>query len=137
MARCLVVNVKAEQGESPVYVKECNELQDFYDAIKAEPFDIAVCNVGGRNFDFFVDDEGLFEDNPIPSVMDAHFKALLVGNVVIANHDNEGNTTDLSDDDIRLIMANIEWLGIKQAGSDDFRLVPVIVNADYPVYERR
>ena len=134
MARCLVLNVKYELGEAPIYIKECNDLQDFYDAIKAKPFDVAVRNVGGKNFDFFVDDNGLFEDRPIPSVIDANFKALLVGNVVIANHDSEGNTTDLSNKDIALIKSNIEWCVMNV--DEGMRLIPVITNADYPVYER-
>ena len=137
MARCLVLNVKYESGEAPIYIKECNDLQDFYDAIKADPFDIAVRNVGGRNFDFFVDDNGLFEENAIPSVVDSALNPLLVGNLVIANHDAEGNTTDLSDDDIKVIKNNIEWFGVNFYGVAGFRLVPVITNADYPIYERR
>lgn len=97
MARCLVLDVLTGKG---LYEKECNELQDYYDALGCDCFDIATRKIDGRYFDMFVDDVGLFSDNPIPSALDKDMKPMLVGNIVFANHDNEGNTTSLLDEDI-------------------------------------
>lgn len=102
-ARCLVLDV----ANNKVYEKECSQLQDYYDALGCDCFDIATRKVGNKYFDMFVDDIGLFRDSPIPSVLDANMQPMLVGNVVIANHDDEGNTTSLTDDDITLIKESI------------------------------
>ena len=45
----------------------------------------------------------MFAENPIPSVVDTSLTPMLVGNCIFANHDLEGNTTSLSDDDIAVI----------------------------------
>lgn len=103
MARCLVLDAV----ECKLYEKDCVELQDFYDAIGCYAFDIANRDIGGRRFDIFVDDIGLFADNPIVSAIDIGREPMLVGNLVFANHDSEGNTTDLTDDDIEHIKSNV------------------------------
>lgn len=82
----------------------CGELQDYYDNLKCDCFDIAVRNIGGRYFDIFCDDVGLFVEHPIPSAVDDEFNPVLVGNLIFAHHDREGNTTGLSDDDIEFII---------------------------------
>lgn len=100
MAKVLVLDVIGGRG---LYEADCSELEDFYRELKCDTFDIAVRKIGGKYFDLFVDDEGLFVDNPIPSVLDTEMKPMLVGNVVFANHDEHGETTSLSDDDIEKI----------------------------------
>ena len=101
MARLLAFNPKS--GEFTEFEQET--LQDFYDKLECDCFDIASRKVGteGRRYDIFVDDVGLLKENPIISAIDSHFRPALVGNLVFANHDNEGNTTSLSDDDIKYI----------------------------------
>lgn len=99
-ARLLVLDVIGGTG---FYEKECSELQDFYDALKCRHFDIAYRKVGGKYFDIFCDDEGLFVKNPIPSALDGDMEPALVGNLIFAHHDSAGNTTRLSDEDIRHI----------------------------------
>ena len=103
MARLICLDVM----KSKVEEVECNELQDFYDAIGCDCFDIAHLKIGEKYFDCFVDDEGLFKENPIPSAISKEKEILLVGNIVFANHDSAGNTTSLSDDDIEMIKRNI------------------------------
>lgn len=99
-ARCLVLDVIDGKG---FYEKEIETLQDFYDALKCDCFDVACRKIGDKYFDIFVDDIGLFSDNPIPSALDENLQPMLVGNLVFANHDNEGNTTSLSDEEIQII----------------------------------
>ena len=100
MARLLVLDVIDGKG---LYEAECNELDDYYRHLKCDCFDVATRKIGDRYFDMFVDDEGLFKDPAIPSVFDSDMNPMLVGNVVFANHDEYGETTSLSDDDIRII----------------------------------
>ena len=110
---------------------ECEELQDFYDALKCNCFDITTRNVGGKIFDIFVDDVGLFAENPIPSAFDSNLKPALVGNLVFANHDSEGNTVSLSDEDI----SHIENLGFTAIDydADPIRVWTAIQKVDYRV----
>lgn len=103
MARLLLLDVIGGTGLKEI---ECNNLDDYYKALKCECFDIAHRDVDGKRFDIFVDDVGLFVDNPIPSALDKFMKPALVGNLIFANHDESGNTTSLSDEDIAHIKAH-------------------------------
>lgn len=108
-ARLLVLDVVDNEG---FYEKECDDLQDYYDALKCDCFDIATRQIveidgeSGKVFDIFCDDNGLFAENPIPSALDDNMQVALVGNLIFANHDNMGNTTSLSDEDIDFIKRN-------------------------------
>lgn len=113
MARVFVLDV--ENGETRI--AECEELDDFYKELNAEPFDIVMRDIGGKIFDIFVDDMGLFRDDPIVSaVSKSSFNTELVGNLIFANHDKWGNTTDLSDEDISLIRDNLLWVSDIESG---------------------
>lgn len=100
MARLLLLDVIDGTGLQEV---ECKSLDDYYKALQCDCFDIANRSIDGKRFDIFVDDVGLFVDNPIPSVLDKDMKPMLVGNVIFANHNMAGDTTSLSDEDIALI----------------------------------
>lgn len=99
-ARVLVLDVIGGNG---LYEAEVESLNDYYEHLKCDCFDIANRKVGDKRFDIFVDDVGLFVDKPIPSVLDRDLQPMLVGNCIFANHDYEGNTTSLSDEDIEMI----------------------------------
>lgn len=71
---------------------------------------IARRKVGEKIFDIFVDDEGLLKDNPIPTAFTSDLEVALVGNLLFANHDAEGNTTSLSDEDIECIIDNLYFV---------------------------
>lgn len=103
MAVVLVLDVKTDQ----LRMAECEELDDFYRELEAEPLDIARRKIGGRMYDIFVDDEGLFRENPVISAIDKEGNPMLVGNLVFANHDAEGNTTSLTMEDVARIVGNM------------------------------
>lgn len=107
-ARLLVLDVIGDKG---LYESEFECLNDYYKHLKCDCFDIATRRIGNKYFDVFVDDCGLFKDNPIPSVLDREqlpdVIPMLVGNCIFANHDIEGNTTSLTDDDISVIKNEI------------------------------
>lgn len=105
-ARLLLLTTKGEFKEV-----QCGSLDDFYKHLECDCFDIAHRKVGGKkSYDIFVDDMGLLKDNPIPTALDSRFKPMLVGNLIFANHDNEGNTTSLSDEDIEYIKGCKVWV---------------------------
>ncbi len=103
MARVLVLDVKNKN----VREAQCESLDGFYKELDADPFDIAVRKIGGHPYDIFCDDIGLWREQPIVSAVGPNGEPMLVGNLVFANHNQAGETTDLSDDDINRIVANI------------------------------
>lgn len=86
---------------------DADDLDSFYKALGCDCFDIAYRKVGGKYYDIFCDDEGLFkEDNPITAIS-SRCERMLVGNLIFANHNEYGETTSLSDEDIDNITENI------------------------------
>lgn len=98
-ARLLLLDVVDAEGFKEI---TCDGLQDYYDALKCDCFDITSRKVGNSKvkYDMFVDDCGLLKDSPIVSALDSNLKPALVGNIIFARHDSEGNTVSLTDDDI-------------------------------------
>lgn len=123
-ARVLVLDVINGNG---LYEAEVESLNDYYEHLCCDCFDIANRKIGDRRFDIFVDDIGLFRDDPIPSVVDKNLQPMLVGNCIFANHDYEGNTTSLTDDDIRIIKQ--EALGVGRI--DGEARCWTVIQADY------
>ncbi len=103
MARILVLDVEKNE----IRQADCNDLDDYYRELGSDIFDIARRKINGRMFDIFCDDIGLFRENPIVSAVSSKGEPMLVGNLIFANHDAEGNTTSLSDEDILHILSNI------------------------------
>lgn len=113
MARVLVLDAMSDS----VRLAHCEKLEDFYRELDASPFDIARRRVGGKMYDIFVDDEGLFRENPIVTAITAECEPMLVGNLIFANHDGQGNTTDLTDEDLARIIASL--VKVRTAGRPD------------------
>lgn len=125
-ARLLAFNPTT--GEFAEFIQ--NTLQDFYDHLECDCFDIAYRKVGTENrcFDIFVDDIGLFREKPIVSAIGSDFQPQLVGNLVFANHDMEGNTTSLSDEEIKYIKDCCTSVTDPENGEYWYAITPV----DYP-----
>jgi len=105
MANLLLLDVKNNR----VKELECKDLNDYYKALDCSVFDIVRRRIGeDKYFDFYIDDEGLLKANPIISAIDAMGNPMLVGNIVFANHDAEGNTIDLSKEEIEYIKQYIQ-----------------------------
>ena len=122
-AKVLVLDVIGGKG---FYEAECECLNDYYEHLKCETFDIATRKIGNKYFDIFVDDIGLFAENPIPSVVDTSLMPMLVGNCIFANHDSEGNTTSLSDDDIAIIKDEVIEIYIAD-DKDGYKAITAVV----------
>lgn len=126
-ARLLLLDVIGETGFNEIM---CGDLQDYYDALKCNCFDIATRKVGDKVFDIFVDDIGLFAEEPIVSAIDSNMKPALVGNLIFANHDREGNTTSLTDDDIKHIEKHA--LTMINYDADPIKVWTAVQQVDYP-----
>ena len=77
-----------------------DKLEDFYKLINCNTIDIVSRSVDGVVFDIVCDDEGLLKDEIVVSAMNHDFRAMLVGNLIFAHHDEEGGLVGLTDDEI-------------------------------------
>lgn len=100
----------------PQVVETAGGLQEWYRLIKCDLIDIVSRKIGGRYYDIIVDDEGLFKGGAKVTALDTQQQPLLVGNLVICNHDGEGGETSLTDEDIELIKQQLVVL--TEAGTD-------------------
>ena len=113
MARVAVLNVK----DCKYYETNCDSLDDFYAHLDADVFDIAYRKIGNVWYDIYVDDLGLCKDNPIVSAVSAEdYSPQLVGNLIFAHHDDEGETTDIYDDDMINIFKHL-IIGVDAEGN--------------------
>ena len=79
---------------------------------------VTVRRIKGKMYDMWIDDEFLLKDyegNPLACVC-ADFDEVLLGKVLIANRDEEGNTTPLSDEEVDEIV-NSARVGHMRDGS--------------------
>lgn len=106
-----------------------NSLDDLYYNLECEYIDIVVRNVGGRQFDIVCDDEGLLKENPAVSAVDSKYNRMLVGNLIFAHHDSNGNLTGISLEEVEHLEENLSWCLI-QVGAIS-RVVLIMNNVEY------
>lgn len=107
MARLLLMKIYGIDDPTDQFEEiEASELNDYYKHLGCSCFDIARRKIGDKYYDIFVDDIGLFVDDCIVSAIDPAGQPMLVGNLIFANHDEQGNTTSLTHEDVRHIMRN-------------------------------
>ena len=68
----------------------------------------ATRKIGDHHYDIWLDDEGLLKNDELTcsAIAIDNSNEALVGNLVIANYDMEGNTIGLEDEDIKEIIDN-------------------------------
>ena len=99
----------------------CNELvfhdtlENIYKILDVETIDVAVRKIRNFTYDIICDDEGLLKDS-LPSAVTDKDEVQLVGNLLLVNHDEEGNFTSLTDEQIKdlgkhLVMAMMAYRG--------------------------
>lgn len=115
-----------------------DELDAFYKIIDCTTIDIVVKRIGGRYYNIIVDDEGLFRDDPIITMVDPHNRNdALVGTLIICGMaDDDGDLTSITEDDARHIAKYINF-GLRNCkdGNNHIRqrLFPAIfINIDNP-----
>lgn len=105
MERVLVLDVENNAVREAEVSEDINTI---YRELGCDMFDIANRKIGDRRFDIFCDDIGLFRDKPIVSAINANdLSPMLVGNLLFANHDSEGRTVGLTDQDVAVIRDNM------------------------------
>lgn len=114
--KCILIKAgeKAEiielKGKRKLEYNKMKELLGF-----DSPVTCVSRKIGKKHFDLWLDDEGLLkpsEERVVAAVLDSSTcSEILVGNILIANHDSQGNTTGLEDDEIKTIMSKMTWRG--------------------------
>lgn len=91
-------------------------IENDYRAFKKElninsPLDCIQRTIGSKRYDIWLDDEGLFNQNADGTIgsiaINTTWEEFLAGNLIIANHDEEGYTLSLSDEDIENVKKHI------------------------------
>ncbi len=113
-----------------VYELEVNSYEDYYPLLKCDTFDIQTRSFNGKYLDIYCDDEGLFkEDNQIAIATMNKDKIVeqIVGNVFIVNHNSEGDTISLTEDEIKSVLSTVRILMTVEAdGTIKQRIVCVV-----------
>lgn len=117
--------------EHKLTVVYINTLDDIYEAINARCFDIAPRQIGTNKnmvFDIYCDDEGLF--NPLNHLAAyGNDDCLIVGDILIAKHDSQGEMVDLT-------QADIDYIGkqIYRTFDNSKREIDILFPISYPNY---
>lgn len=87
--------IRMVPGSAPVVVKIGKELADLQAEVGGY---ISLVSLDAKT-DAYVDDEGLLKGSPFNCVLPSQYGGgvPVVGNVIVVSHDNEGDTTGLSD----------------------------------------
>lgn len=80
-------------------------LDNYYKYLDCDLITISTVQVWGKIYDVICDDEALFKDKPIPSVLITP-GVNIYGNVLICKDDGEGNETGLNDYEIIALMSS-------------------------------
>ena len=83
------------------------DLDTLYKLVNCSTIDIVTRKVGDVLFDVVCDDEGLLKAPYRVSAIDSVGRPMLVGNLLFCHHDNEGNLTGLSENDIKTLALNV------------------------------
>ena len=87
---------------------EANGLDDYYDLIGCRCIDIVRRKIGDIDVEIVLDDEGALVDNPKVSAVDIAGNIALCGNLLVASgRVNDGELTELTEDEIDAIMENV------------------------------
>ena len=106
-----VVYFKAGQHtvEDAVSVMDIEDkLETYYDLIGCDSIEITTLHFIDCDVNVVVDEEGLFKDKPIPSILTQAGEYAIVGNAVITGGvDEKGDLTSLRDHEITQILMSI------------------------------
>ena len=92
-----VVYLNVKDGKQPEIIDIPDELETFYKLIKCDTIDIVRRKIGGKEYHIICDDEGLFDQPAIPSLINHNYGVDLVGNLIICNCDEQGELQSLTD----------------------------------------
>lgn len=97
-----------QEGTKPrVYELEYNTYKDFYPLLECDTFEIPSRKFNGKWLDIYCDEEGLFKGkNPSVVTLDngQQVVEVILGNVFIVSHNEEGDTISLTDEEIEAVL---------------------------------
>lgn len=103
------------------------DLDTYYEMLHCRCIDIANRRIGRKRYDIIVDDEGLLIDDPLISAIGCMGNPMLVGALLIVNHDEEGAMTSLTSNDLAYIARNITHMGTRKHPEG----WPMLCNVEY------
>ena len=121
--------VDVEKGEAKVVVFE-DKLENIYNLLNVELIDVTVRKIGRFTYDVVCDDEGLLKPN-VPSAYDSKGEPCLVGSLLLVNHDDEGNFSDLTDEQILELKSKVR--GAMVVENMQARVLQVLTGVDYDI----
>lgn len=91
-------------------------LENIYGLLSVDLIDVTERKIGNFTYDVVCDDEGLLVNECLPSAYNSKCQPQLVGNLLLVNHDEEGNFASLTDEQIedlqkQLFVCVTEWKG--------------------------
>lgn len=92
-----------------------DSLDGYYKALNCDIIDCTVRRIGSKEYDIVCDDEGLLKAEPMVTAVTKNLQFALVGNLFICHHDDDGNWTSLTDEEVEEIKANTMFLFNKGA----------------------
>ena len=121
--------IDTSKGASVVDVKDFRDIQKKLDI---DVFDIVSRQIGNDKtaiYDIYVDDCGLLKGNPIVSAYDTQGVPHLVGNLLVARHNEDGEQIPLTDEDLEYLE---QWCF--EAHDTKHNMVHhILMPVDYPV----
>lgn len=100
-----------QEGTKPrVHELEVNSYKDYYPLLECDTFDIQTRKFGDHWLDIYCDDEGLYKEGNKPAIVTSNGKTkevveVIVGNVFIVSHNDEGETISLTDEQIQAVLS--------------------------------
>ena len=80
-----------------------NDFKTIYDLLNCQLFTIARRKIGKKYFDIYCDDEGLLKEDNVTSAISLDNTEVLVGNIFIVKHDDNGEVVGLDKDDMKFV----------------------------------
>ena len=117
----ILITPNQKETKPRVYELEVNSYKDYYPLLKCDTFDIQTRNFNGKYLDIYCDDEGLFKENNQVAIVTMDGKRIIeqiVGNVFITNHNEDGDTISLTEDEIASVLSTIRILATVGANGE-------------------
>lgn len=103
------------------------DLQEYYDLLECTTIDITSIKFGDKYYDVICDDEGLFKPNNHVSICSEAGSPMIVGNVIICNHNDEGEETSLTNHEAWELYRHAAWTSQPTGKNGIMETVPVLV----------
>ena len=127
MTKGFVVDVYKQRNAR--VVEFIDNLDNLYELTDCSCIDVAYRKVGKYFYDIVCDDEGLYRADRIPSAFNHKGEPMLVGNLLFLNHDEEGEFTSLTDEQIADLSKHIGEIYCEK--DDEGFVCNIIVGCEY------